>query len=228
MVKFLLKFIKGETYLIDSNVSTLDFSIIIINRLIMLLRGLFFRVSIKGRGLIFIGKNVYISHKHKIKFGKNVTIKDNSAIIGLVKSKIIIGHNFTLGTNSLIEGYGVLNEIGESLIIGENVGIGSHSFIAIRGKIEIGSNTIFGPGLKIHPESHNFSNKDLLIRKQGTKRKGIQIGSNCWIGSNVTILDGVVIEDGAVIGANSLVNKDVGKNEIHFGVRIKFFKNRLL
>ena len=226
MISYILKKIKGANYKLDLSVSLLDSFIIIIDRFKMVIRGFIFKFGIKSRGILFVGKNVKITHKHKLFLGKNVTIKENSSINCLVKSNIRFGDNVTLGSNSVIEGYGVLNQIGESLTISNNVGIGSHAFIAIRGRITIGSDTIIGPGLRLHSESHNYSDAKMLIREQGTSRIGISIGSNCWIGTNVTILDGVKIGDGSIIGSNSLLNKDVGNNEIHFGIPAKFFKNR--
>jgi acetyltransferase-like isoleucine patch superfamily enzyme len=226
MINFLLKKLKGEHYTLDKHMTSLDIFLVLLDRFFMLLRGGVLRISIKGKGLLFVGRNVKILHKYKLILGKNSTIKANSTIIGLVKFNIRTGNNFTLGNNSIIEGYGVLSDIGDSLEVGDNVGIGANSFIAIRGKIKIGSNTIIGPGLKIHSESHNYSDKNILIRKQGVNRIGVTIGSDCWIGSNVTILDGVTISDGAIIGSNSLVNKNVGEYEVHFGSPAKLFKKR--
>ena len=46
----------------------------------------------------------------------------------------------------------------------------------MRGKIEIGDNTIFGPGVSIHAENHNFEDLEKPIRLQGATRKGVKIG----------------------------------------------------
>jgi acetyltransferase-like isoleucine patch superfamily enzyme len=226
MFSKLIKSIKGSNYKVDKDLSKIDKFYILLQRLIMLIRGFYFKIKLNSKGFLFIDKNVVIKHGYKAYFGKNITIKDNCNLNFLVKEKVKIGNNFTLGRNSTIEGYGILSNLGVGLNIGNNVGIGAYSFIAIRGKIEIGDNTIIGPFLRIHPESHLFNKKEELIRLQGTSRNGIKIGSNCWIGSNVTILDGVQIGNGVVIGANSLVTKCIADNEVHFGVPAKFYKTR--
>ena len=96
----------------------------------------------------------------------------------------------------------------------------------MRGKVEIGDDTIFGPGVSIHAENHNFKDLDRTIRLQGATRKGIKIGKNCWIGSKVIILDGVNIGDNVIIGAGAVVTKDIPDYAIAAGVPAKIIKMR--
>jgi acetyltransferase-like isoleucine patch superfamily enzyme len=79
----------------------------------------------------------------------------------------------------------------------------------------------------MHSENHNFSDITRPIKQQGVNRKGIKIGSGCWIGAKVTVLDGAVIGNGCVIAAGSVVT--AGKyddNCIYGGVPAKFLKSR--
>ena len=69
----------------------------------------------------------------------------------------------------------------------------------------------------IMSENHIFKERDVSIRNQGEKRKGIKIGNNCWIESNVTILDGVNIGDNVVVGAGTIITKNILSNSVVHG-----------
>ena len=151
---------------------------------------------------------------------------DKPKINVLLKPSPQIGNNFSIGRNSIIECTGVLRELGESFEIGENVGIAANAFIAVRGKLKIGNDTIFGPGVSIHTENHNFNEVDKPIRLQGATRKGVEIGEDCWIGSKSVILDGVKIGSHVIVAAGAVVNKDVPDYAIVGGVPAKIIKMR--
>ena len=223
----LISKIKGEKYEIDEAISISTMFGLIWTKGMMVLRGIlrkpFFN---KSKGILFIGKRVKIKNKKKITFNGSATIEDGCFIEALSKGGIEIGNNFSLGRNSIIECTGVIRELGEKLIIGQNVGIAANAFIAMRGKVEIGNDTIFGPGVSIHAENHNFKDLDKPIRLQGATRKGIKIGKNCWIGSKVIILDGVNIGDNVIIGAGAVVTKDIPDYAIAAGVPAKIIKMR--
>lgn len=225
LVSKIISKIKKQDYEIDQYISLMDLFSIVIERTVMLIRGNIARLKLKSvKKLFFVGKKVKIRHGRHLCLGKNCTIGDYCYINALSKENVIIGDNFTLSRNSTIECTGVINEIGEGLIIGNNVGISERAMIAVRGSVKIGNDTIFGPGLKLLSENHVFENKDLLIRNQGVKRIGVEIGNDCWIGASVTILDGVKIGDHAVIAAGAVVSKDVHNYEVVGGVPAKVIK----
>ena len=127
---------------------------------------------------------------------------------------------------AIIECTGVLRDLGESLTIGNNVGINHYCFIGVRGNIKIGDNVIFGPRVSVFSENHNFDRLDIPIKDQGETRKDTLIGNDVWIGASSVILSGVKIGDGAIIAAGSVVNKDVPSNAIVAGVPAKMIKRR--
>lgn len=219
--------IKKEDYKIDSNIT---FSVIfglILKKIIMFIRGLMCKIFLKqAKGMLFVGKHCEIRCKKRIEFMGSATIEDYTKIDALSKGGVKIGNNFSIGRNSIIECTGVLRELGEKLEIGENVGIAANAFIAVRGNVKIGSNTIFGPGVSIHAENHNFSDLESPIRLQGATRKGVTIGEDCWIGSKAIILDGVNIGNHVIVAAGAVVNKDVPDYAIVGGVPAKVIKMR--
>ncbi len=219
--------IKKEPYEIDEAITFGTMFGIIFERSMMLARGIFRKVFLKkSKGMLFIGKRVKIKNKKKISFNGSATIEDGCFIQALSKGGMTIGNNFSLGRNSIIECTGVIRELGEELVIGDNVGIAANAFIAMRGRIEIGSNTIFGPNVSIHAENHNFSDVDKPIKLQGATRKGVKIGEDCWIGSKAVILDGVTIGSHSIIAAGAVVTRDVPDYSIVGGVPAKIIKMR--
>ncbi len=219
--------IKKEPYEIDEAITFGTIVGVIFERGMMVLRGIFKKPFFKkSKGIVFIGKRVKIKNKKKISFNGSATIEDGCFIQALSKDGMIVGNNFSLGRNSIIECTGVIRELGEELIIGDNVGIAANAFIAMRGKVEIGNNTIFGPNVSIHAENHNFSEIDKPIKLQGATRKGVKIGEDCWIGSKAVILDGVTIGSHSIIAAGAVVTKDIPEYCIAGGVPAKVIKMR--
>lgn len=227
MISKLISRLKGEEYKLDPSIGELDILSILLRRLIQAARGLFKRIGMhKCKGLLFCGKKVKILHKNKVSVDGTAILEDNVFINALSKQGIKIGKNVSIGRNSIIECTGVIRELGEGLIIGDNVGIAANAFIAVRGPVEIGENTIIGPGVSLHAENHVFSDRDTPIRLQGSDRKGVSIGKDCWIGSKVVILDGVKIGDGCVVAAGAVANKSFPSYTIIGGVPAKILKYR--
>lgn len=219
--------IKGREYHIDENLSTRELLGVFSERTSMLVRGLFRGFRMKKRGkFLFIGKRVKIKSPGKISIGNGATIADGCIINAMSKDGITIGKEFTLGANSIIDCTGLMRELGESLVIGNNVGISPNFTAFVRGKVSIGNDTIIGPNVTIVAENHIADDVNVAIRKQGTKRAGVSIGDNCWIGAKVTILDGVEIGTGAIVAAGAVVNNNVDPYTVVGGVPVKVLKSR--
>jgi acetyltransferase-like isoleucine patch superfamily enzyme len=218
----------GRTnYIIDPELDSRDFLIIVYGKFFEVIRGLFLKLFLgSSKGLIFLGRHCKISYRTKIQFGRTITIGDYVEIKALSKQGIRVGNNFTILRNSIIECTGVIKNLGEGIEIGNNVGIAQNCFIQVRGKVTISDNVIFGPGVSIFSENHIFSDPDLPVNKQGEKRIGVTIEENVWIGSRAIILDGVRIGKNSIIAAGSVVNKDVPAYAIVGGVPAKIIKYR--
>lgn len=228
IINKLISKIKGENYKLDDNIPAFYLYGYLINKFKMLMRGTFKSILFKKKGKhIFMGKRVTLKCKRKVSCGNGLTIGDNSYIDALSLEGIKIGNNVSFGRNTTIECTGVLRELGQKLIIEDGVGIAANAFIAVRGNVLIGKNTIIGPYFKLHSENHNFSEINIPIRKQGATRIGVEIKEDCWIGSNVTILDGVKLGKGCIVAAGAVVTKSFKDYSIIGGVPAKLIKSRI-
>lgn len=212
----------------NDRISDVDKFIIYKNTLMKAIRGLWKRLFIKKvNGLFLVGRHVVVTHGGHITCGKNVKFEDYTEIHGLCSDGLIFGDNVTISRGVMIRPgsyYG--NDLGKGLIMGEHSSIGPHGYIGCSGKITIGKNVMIGPKCSLFAENHVFSDKDVTIKSQGVKQKGITIEDDCWIGSNVIILDGVTIGRGCVIAAGSLITKDVASQSIVIDKRNKNIRQR--
>jgi acetyltransferase-like isoleucine patch superfamily enzyme len=146
-----------------------------------------------------------IKCKNKIWFCSNLSIDSDCYIDAMSQEGITFGSNVSIGKLTHIECSGSLRNIGKGLQVGNNVGLGSCGFFGCAGGISIGDDTIFGNYVSLHAENHNYQDCRLPTRLQGVNRKGIRIGSNCWIGAKATILDGADIGNGCIVAAGAVV-----------------------
>ena len=216
-----------KNYSIDNSLKNKDLLAIVFSKCIDLVRGFYVKIKVKrSSGLVFVGKKSKIKHCSKISLGRTISIGDNVEINALSHSGIIIGNNFSILSGSTIECTGVLSNLGEGLVVGSNVGIAQNCFIQVRGSVYIGNNVIFGPGVSLFSENHEFSNPDIPVSKQGVTRKGVVIEDGVWVGAGAIILDGVTIGKNSVIAAGSVVNKSVPPLCVAGGVPAGILKKR--
>jgi acetyltransferase-like isoleucine patch superfamily enzyme len=221
--------ITKRNYYVDEVLSNRDILLILHGKFWDLIRGYsvkFFFGSSKG--LIFIGRRCRIRHKSHIHLGITINIGDNVEINGLCKEGVKIGNNVSILRNTIIECTGVIRNLGAGIVIGNNVGIAQNCFIQVRGKVIIGNDVIFGPGVSIFSENHRFSDLEKPIREQGETRIGVIIEDGVWIGSGAAILDGVTVGQHSIIATGSVVNKNVPPYSIVGGVPAKLIKTRTL
>lgn len=219
--------IKGNEYKIDPLINTVDIISILVARGMMALRGSFRSLFfLKAKGIIFLGSKVKIKHIKHVDLGKSVTLHDHVVIDALSIKGIQIGDNVNIGSYTKIIASGTIKKLGIGMTIGENSGIGDFSFLGAAGGIEIGNNVIMGQNVRFHSENHLFTRTDIPIREQGVTNIGIVIEDDCWIGAGAVFLDGVRVGRGSVIGANSLVNRSVPAYSVAVGSPVRILKNR--
>ena len=216
--KLLLK--SGKTYTVDPNIPNGLFYNMLINRCLMLMRGI-----IKTRRKVFIGSNTKILNGGNISFGKSVTIGSYCEIDGYASEKIILGDCVKIGSYSKLLSTSHFSKYGKGLVMGSNSAIGDFTHFGAPGGIIIGNDVIMGSYISFHSENHNFLDTSKLIREQGVSSKGIILGNNIWVGAKVTFLDGCEIGDNSVVAAGAVVTGKFPNNSIIGGVPARVIKN---
>ena len=168
-------------------------------------------------------------------FGKGVVISEGGLRIkargmidlstGILKfsNDVWVNHDVEFAPSSLIE-------IGSGTTIQKRT--------TINGNVSIGRGCIIAPNVFISSGTHIFKEyPELSIREQEARvalegrtnefDKRIHIGDDVWLGINVVIMPGVTIGNGVVVGANSVVTKNIGNNEIVVGIPAKKISVRM-
>ena len=228
MKRFLSKIItliKGHDYQIDDNIPLGYLLRLFLTKGIYMLYGM---IRLKTLKRVFVSPSSKILCPSKIRFGKNFNVGYQCYIDALSRKGLVCGDNVSMGFHTHIELTGSLRLLGQGMKIGNNVGLGSHGYYGSgAGFVEIGNDTIFGNYVSLHPENHNYSDKEIPIRLQGVNSKGgIKIGNNCWIGAKVTILDGTVIGDNCIVAAGAVVKGVFPDNVIIGGIPAKVIKQK--
>ena len=108
--------------------------------------------------------------------------------------------------------------LNHGLIIGENVNIDFNSIDGLYPwLIEIGSNILFAPGVKIL--AHDASTQMHLGK---AKIGRVTIGDNVYIGLNSIVLCNNKIGNNVIIGAGSIVTTDIPDNSVYAGNPAKY------
>ncbi len=126
---------------------------------------------------------------------KNEILREHGCLVG---SDVSFGRNVTLS---------VSGEAGK-VKIGDNVHIGTNSFIRGEGGLKVGNNVIISRNVVIYSTSHNYEGTRLPFDDTNLE-KAVEIGDNVWIGVGVTIVPGTKIGEGAVIGMGACLHGEI-------------------
>ena len=151
----------------------------------------------------------YYTHLYgnQLELDNNIVFGRGSSITifpGGKDSKIKLSRDNTFRRNCIIT-----LDLGGQLIIGHSNFFNNRCSMNCLGKIEIGSNNLFGENVLLYDHNHRFSNLGVPVVEQGFSVGKIKIGNNCWIGSGCIILNNVTIGDNVIIGANNLVYQSI-------------------
>ena len=120
--------------------------------------------------------------------------------------------NFVIGDNVICRNFENFHVSSGKVILHDGVFINNSCSFNCMERIEIGSGTMMGEGVRFYDHDHIYTAE--TIEKWQWTTAPIKVGKDCWIGSNVTILKGVTIGDNTIIGAGCLVRKDIPANSV--------------
>lgn len=124
--------------------------------------------------------------------------------------------NYNGGAGSVLyHGVEILNQNGH-ISLGTQSHLGAYCLVnAVEGSITIGNNVAIGPGCKILSYSNSYQSGELVTESKTTAE--VVIGNNVFIGANTVILPGTKIGDNTIIGAQSLTKGTLQGNAIYAG-----------
>lgn len=175
-----------------------------------------------GQG-VMIGRNVLFRCPGKIVIGNNVAIEDNCCFDARGdQAQIIVDEQVNIARNTIFRCRG------ETIRVGKGASIGANCLFGTDSSLTIGEDALIAAYCYLSAAgSHNYSDPDVPIIRQGVTRKGgIRIENGVWLGAHTVVLDGVQVGEGAIVGAHSLVNKDQPARSISFGAPAKVVKYR--
>lgn len=152
----------------------------------------------------------------KHKKGKGSLIRRNT------RMDVLPFNGFSLGNNSTIEDYTVVNNGMGDVKIGDGVRVGLSNVII--GPVEIGNNIIIAQHVVMSGLNHGYEDINVPIRLQPCTTAKILIEDDCWIGANAVITAGVKIGKHSIVAAGSVITKDVPPYSIVGGNPAKILK----
>jgi len=177
-----------------------------------ILRGIVYRAVLGGIGSsCLIEEDVRFQVPRRITLGRRVFVGQYCCLDGQTSF-------LRLGNDVHLARFCTLRAGENGIILHDNVGINTRSYLEGNGGVEVGANTLFSPGVHCISGNHVFDDREVPIKYQGTQLGKITVGEDCWLGTNVTVLPGVTIGRGSVIGAGAVVTRDVPEFSIALGV----------
>jgi len=117
-----------------------------------------------------------------------------------------------VGSNVICRNFENFHVSSGKLILHDGVFINNSCSFNCMERIEIGSGTMMGEGVRFYDHDHIYTAEK--IEKWQWTTAPVRVGRDCWIGSNVTILKGVTIGDNTIIGAGCLIRNDIPSNSM--------------
>ena len=144
---------------------------------------------------------VGVNHQEKI-------VQDGTWNVFQINNKA----DLIVGSNVICRNFENVHVSSGKLILHNGVFINNSCSFNCMERIEIGSGTMMGEGVRFYDHDHIYTAEK--IEKWQWTTAPIRVGRDCWIGSNVTILKGVTIGDNTIIGAGCLIRNDVPANSV--------------
>lgn len=145
-----------------------------------------------------------------------------SVICKSVRLDVLPHKQFTLGNNSTIEDFSVVNNGVGDVHIGHQVRIGIGNTII--GPVTIEDDVILAQNVALSGLNHHYEDIDTPIHLQPVSTKQITVKRGAWIGANAVVVAGITIGKNSVVAGGSVVTKDVPDHTIVAGNPARILK----
>ncbi len=163
--------------------------------------------------------SAYIKGHDLIVLGRGCKIHADASVDATRSPGVSFGDKVTLNRYAYVQGGN------GGVRLGDRVEINNFSIVNGMGGVDIGDDTLIGPGVRIISYQHRHA-RGATIRSQPVDARPIRIGRDVWLGANSIILAGVTIGDGAVVAAGAVVREDVPAYAVVAGVPATIKKYR--
>ena len=161
----------------------------------------------------------YIKGHEKISLGRGCKIHADASVDASRSPGVKLGDKVTLNRYAYVQGGN------GGVRLGDRVEINNFSIVNGTGGVDIGEDTLVGPGVRIISYQHQYV-RGATIRSQPVEARPIRIGRDVWLGANAIVLAGISIGDGAVVAAGAVVREDVPAYAVVAGVPATIRKYR--
>jgi len=155
--------------------------------------------------------SAYIKGYDLIALGRDCKIHADASVDASRSPGVRFGDKVTLNRYAYVQGGA------GGVRLGDRVEINNFSIVNGTGGVDIGEDTLVGPGVRIVSYQHRHA-RGTTIRSQPVTALPIRIGRDVWLGANAVVLAGVTIGDGAVVAAGAVVREDVPAYAVVAGV----------
>jgi len=146
----------------------------------------------------------------------------HSKICFQTRMDVLPFNSFTLGRDSTIEDYSVVNNGVGNVHIGDRVRVGLSNVII--GPVIIENDVILAQHVVLSGLNHGYEDIETPIHVQKVSTAPIVVESEVWIGANVVVTAGTRIGKHSVVAGGSVVTKDVPPYSIVAGNPARIIK----
>ena len=155
--------------------------------------------------------SAYIKGHECIELGRDCKIDGDASVDATRSPGVRLGDKVTLNRYAYVQGSN------GGVRLGDRVKVNNYAIINGTGGVDIGADTLIGPGVRIISYQHRYA-RGATIHSQPVDAQPIRIGCDVWLGANAIVLAGVTIGDGAVVAAGAVVREDVPAYTVVAGV----------
>ncbi len=163
--------------------------------------------------------SAYVKGHERIELGSGCKIHADASVDASRSPGVRFGDRVTLNRYAYVQGGN------GGVRLGDRVEINNFSIVNGTGGVDIGDDTLIGPGVRLISYQHRYA-RAATIHSQPVDARPIVIGRDVWLGANSIILAGVTVGDGAVVAAGAVVRDDVLPYTVVAGVPASFRKAR--